>query len=180
MTRGDKSLLIGAGLLTGLTLAAIGYYLSNRKKYPALNVVPHIDLEKYSGEWFEIAKLPARFEKDCTKVKAQYSVNKNGVLEVHNTCRTKDNKLKHIKLKAEAADDSNARLNLHYLWPFKSDYQILAVGPEYEYAMVGTENRKHLWFLSRTPELDLSVLGELMSIAKNEGFNTENLIFTHQ
>ena len=173
--------LAGAGAF--LASAAIALIVTTRKRAKPLDVVSFVDLEKYAGEWFEIAKFPLSAEDNCTKSKAQYVINKEGRLEVINSCHENG---PHGKLRTSHAtgiptDASNARLKLKFNWPFiTGDYQILELGSDYEYAMVGTSNRKHLWILSRSPELSLDIVKSLLNKALAQGFDTTKLIFTKQ
>ena len=127
-----------------------------------LEVVPHVDLEKYLGKWYEIAHLPFRFENDCTDITATYSLSKDGNVSVLNEC-LKDGKLKRAKGKAKVVDKiSGAKLKVTFFWPFYGDYWIIDLGKDYNYAVVGTPNRKYLWILSRTPHMDDKLFSQLI------------------
>jgi apolipoprotein D and lipocalin family protein len=178
-----RMILAGGAGLVAATVAALTVRQLTKVKQPPLEVVQNVDLHKYVGEWFEIARLPMRFEKDCFKSKANYSLKDNGSIEVVNSCHkgSPQGKLTKVIGKATVDDpETNAKLKVKFWWPFKADYQIIALGDEYDYAMVGTNNRKGLWILSRTPELNITVMRELMDKAVSLGFDTTNLVFTPQ
>lgn len=150
-------------------------------KHP--ETVEYVDLGRYAGKWFEIARLPNRFQKNCTATQADYTLREDGNIQVVNTCRLKslDGKLKTAKGKAKVADPkSNSKLRVTFFWPFYGDYWILHLGPDYEYALVGTGNRKYLWILSRTRELNPEIYDSLVQKANEQGFDTSRLEKTLQ
>ncbi len=148
------------------------------RDFKVLEVVQHVDLEKYLGKWYEIAHLPFRFENDCTDITATYSLSKDGNISVLNQC-LKDGKLKQAKGKAKVVDKiSGAKLKVTFFWPFYGDYWIIDLGKDYDYAVVGTPNRKYLWILSRTPMMDNVLFSQLTDSLKSKGFNVNNLIKT--
>jgi apolipoprotein D and lipocalin family protein len=149
-----------------------------KEEHYSLEVVPHVDLEKYLGKWYEIAHLPFRFEDDCTDITATYGLSKDGNVSVLNEC-LRDGKLKQAKGKAKVADkNTGAKLRVTFFWPFSADYWIIDLGKDYDYAVVGTPNRKYLWILSRTPQMDDKLFSQLIESAKSKGFDVTNLIKT--
>ncbi len=144
----------------------------------SLEVVPHVELEKYLGKWFEIAHLPARFQEGCSQTTATYALSKNGDVSVLNEC-IKNGKLKHARGKAKVVDKTTgAKLKVTFFWPFYGDYWIINLDKDYEYAVVGTPNRKFLWVLSRSPQMDDKLLSQLLEFAKTKGFDTQKIIRT--
>lgn len=149
-------------------------------KFEALEVVPHVDLQRYLGKWYEIARLPASFEKDCSQATATYTLNKDGAVSVLNEC-TRNGKVKLAKGKAKVVDKATgAKLKVTFFWPFYGDYWIIKLGANYEYAVVGTPSRRYLWILSRTAQMKDEVYTELLAFAKSKGFRVESLIRTTQ
>ena len=148
--------------------------------YLALEVVPHVELEKYLGKWYEIAHLPAKFQEGCNETTATYTLLKDGSISVLNQC-TKNGKMKQAKGKAKVVDkNSNAKLKVTFFWPFSGDYWIIKLGNDYDYSVVGTPNRKYLWILSRTPQMDDKLYSQLVEYAKLKGFDVSKLIKTLQ
>ena len=148
--------------------------------YLSLEVVPYVELEKYLGKWYEIAHLPAKFEEGCNETTATYTLSKDGRISVLNQC-IKNGKMKQAKGKAKVVDKkSNAKLKVTFFWPFYGDYWIIALGNDYDYAVVGTPNRKYLWILSRTPQMDDKLYSQSMEYAKSKGFDVNKLIKTLQ
>jgi apolipoprotein D and lipocalin family protein len=148
--------------------------------YLSLEVVLHVELEKYLGKWYEIAHLPAKFQEGCNETTATYTLSKNGSISVLNQC-TKNGKMKRAKGKAKVVDkNSNAKLKVTFFWPFYGDYWIIKLGNDYDYAVVGTPNRKYLWILNRTPQMDDNLYSQLIEYVKSKGFDVTKLIKTLQ
>ncbi|HEX4999899.1 MAG TPA: lipocalin family protein, partial [Terriglobia bacterium] len=146
-------------------------------------VVPDVDLQRYAGEWHEIARLPNRFQKDCiVDVTANYTLRKDGRIDVTNRCRTKDGKFIEAKgvAKTVGKGQPNSVLKVRFAPAFLSflpmvwgDYQILALAPDYSYAAVGSPDLKYLWILSRTPHMPENTYQKLVEAMRSQGFNVE-------
>ena len=149
-----------------------------KEKLKALEVVPFVELKKYLGKWYEIAHLPFRFQEGCTDTTATYALSEDGSISVLNEC-IRNGKVKQAKGKAKVVDkNSRAKLKVTFFWPFYGDYWIIDLGKDYDYAVVGTPNRKYLWILSRTPQMDDKLFSQLIESAKSKGFNVNDLIKT--
>jgi apolipoprotein D and lipocalin family protein len=149
-----------------------------KEEHNTLEVVPHVELEKYLGKWYEIAHLPARFQEGCTDTTATYTLSKDGNISVLNECIRND-KVKQAKGKAKVVDkNTGAKLKVTFFWPFSADYWIIDLGKNYDYAVVGTPNRKYLWILSRTPQMDDKLFSQLIESVKLKGFDVSKLIIT--
>ena len=145
---------------------------------PELKTVEHVDIERYMGTWFEIAKLPQRFEKDLVGVTATYTLLPNGRVRVLNKGYEKgfNGELKTAEGRARVVDTrTNAKLKVSFFWPFAGDYWILELGKDYEYAVVGEESRKYLWILARKPQMDESVYNELLKRVEADGFDISKI-----
>jgi apolipoprotein D and lipocalin family protein len=152
----------------------------SKNDYAPLEVVPKVELKKYLGKWYEIARLPAKFQDGCSETTATYTLLENGNVSVLNECK-RNGKVKRAKGTAKVVDKaSGAKLKVTFFWPFFGDYWIIKLGENYEYSVVGTPDRKYFWILSRTPQMDGKLFSELVEFAKSKGFNTENLIITSQ
>jgi len=147
-----------------------------------LEVVAAVDLSRYAGRWYEIARLPNRFQKKCAdSVTADYVLRPDGKVDVVNRCRKKSGEFTSAKGKAKVVDKkTNAKLKVTFFWPFSGDYWILDLGPNYEYAVVGAPNRKYLWILSRSPAIDETLYQQLLAKMAERGFQTERMIRTLQ
>lgn len=181
LSTNKRNLLIASAAVSATAIGA--YLIFNKTKHPELPVAPYVDLDRYVGEWYEIARMPNSYEKGCHGVKAIYSKRDDGAIDVLNVCH-KDSAMgesETAKGKAVVVDtETNAKLKVSFFWPFSGDYWILKVGDAYEYALVGTPDRKNLWILSRTPQLDKITTSELIRKAESLGFPTLRLKFTKQ
>lgn len=149
-----------------------------KEEHNTLEVVPHVELKKYLGKWYEIAHLPARFQEGCTDTTATYTLSEDGNISVLNECK-RSGKVKQAKGKAKVVDkNSGAKLKVTFFWPFYGDYWIINLGKDYDYAIVGTPNRKYLWILSRTPQMDDKLFSQLIESVKSKGFDVNKLIKT--
>ncbi len=154
-----------------------------------VTTVPKVDLKRYSGKWYEIARYPNKFQKKCVaNTTATYNINTDGTLEVINQCLKKDGTMIDAKGKAKIVDTaSNAKLKVRFAPGFLSfmpavwgDYWVLDLDDNYQYAVVGDPNREYLWILSRTPEMKESVYQNLQRQVETMGFNPGKLFKTPQ
>jgi len=148
-----------------------------------LETVDSVDLDRYLGRWYEIASYPAWFQKNCTAVTADYSLRDDGVIEVVNSCRkgSLDGKLKQAKGRAKVVDTTtNARLKVSFFGPFWGPYWIIDLDPDYQWAVVGTPNRKYLWILNRSPQMDEALYNEILSRLPANGYDPNGLNRTLQ
>jgi len=154
-----------------------------RQRESAVQVVSHVDLSKYTGTWYEIARYPNRFQKGCVGTTAQYTLRDDGKINVLNQCRetTLDGKLLSAKGTAKIVDmKTNAKLKVTFFWPFYGHYWIIDLGENYEYAVVGHPDRKYLWILSRTPEMDEGLYNQILERLKLQSYDITKLIKTQQ
>lgn len=143
--------------------------------------VKYVDIKKYAGLWYEIAKIPNRFQKQCVKgTTAFYELKENGEIQVINSCYDKDNELDKTEGVARIVDNkSNAKLEVSFFsilgWrPIWGDYWIIGLGENYQWAIVGTPSRKYGWILSRTPKLDETTMNKIFEILKDQGYNPKD------
>lgn len=148
-------------------------------KHAPLPTVDAVDLERYAGQWYEIARLPNSFEAGLKCVTATYTVLENGKVGVTNRgINEETGELETAEGKARVKDENEpGQLRVVFFWPFGGDYFIIDLDDEYRYALVGAPNREYLWVLARDKQLDKAVLARLLEKAKSLGFPTERLIF---
>lgn len=166
-------------------LATTAYALSinsHSSKKAEVKTVPFVDLKRYTGKWFEIARLPVRFQKQCIgNVTAEYTLKPNGNIEVLNKCLKKDGQYDDAKGKAKVVDKTtNAKLKVSFFLFFYAPYWIIDLDPDYNYAVVGNPNRKYLWILSRTPALDDKTYQNILRKVEKMGYKPNELIKTPQ
>jgi len=148
-----------------------------------LEVVPSVNIEKYMGAWYEIARYPNRFQDGCVATQVEYSLRPDGNVKVLNSCRegTVDGKVKSIEGKAWPVDkETNAKLKVQFFWPFRGDYWIIQLDKDYKYAVVGHPKRTYLWILSRTPSLDEATYSAIVKKLIEQGYDPAKMIITPQ
>ena len=141
-------------------------------------IAKDVELKKFLGVWYEIARFPHSFERDLVGVTATYSLKKNGNIQVANQGHknTLDGKLKKAKAFAKTPNPNEpGRLKVYFFWPFGADYLILDLGKEYQWALVGSSSPSHLWILSRTPQMDDGLYESIVEKAKSLGYDTSRL-----
>ena len=154
-----------------------------RSRKSPLEVVPHVDLERYLGKWYEIATIPQRFQKGCVGVTADYVLRKNGDIEVVNTCRegTLDGRVRTARGKARVVDKAtNAKLKVSFFWPFWGAYWIIGLDAEYRWAVVGHPSRDYLWILSRSPQMDQATYDDILRLIAEKGYDLTRIKKTLQ
>ncbi len=151
-------------------------------EYPPLQTEQAVNLTEYSGKWYELYKLPNKFEKGCYDVTADYTVLNDGSVRVINTCKLSKGKSKTARGRAFVINKkTNASLKVSFVpffqrWGlFAGDYNIIKLGINYEHALVGSQNRKFLWVLSRSREISDDDLNYLLEYAQEQGFNIDQV-----
>jgi len=169
--------------LAALTLLAACGAGSARRSTPMVppDVVRHVDLQRYLGTWYEIARYPNRFQKGCTATSATYSLREDGKIRVVNRCRkgSPDGPERSAEGKAWVVDEeTGAKLKVEFFWPFRGDYWIIGLGDDYEYAVVGHPRRKYLWILGRTPEMAPATYERVLEGILRQGYDPSKLLRT--
>jgi apolipoprotein D and lipocalin family protein len=150
-----------------------------------LSTVASVDLSRYVGTWYEIARLPMWFQRHCVDSKAMYSSRPDGAVGVYNECVTKNGVVEHAEGVATVVDiKTNARLTVVFDNWFarlfgssrEGNYWVLDLDPEYRTTMVGTPDRRYLWILSRTPQLEEATYRRLVERARELGCPVSDLI----
>jgi len=166
-----------------VTMALVTFAGVAPAKEPELTVVDSVELDRYLGEWYEIASYPAWFHRNCTAVTARYSLRDDGRIKVVNSCRkgSLDGKLKLSTGRAKVVDtDTNAKLKVSFFGPFWGNYWIIDLDPDYQWAVVGEPKRKYLWILSRTRSMDEGVYEQILARLPDKGYDPSGLQRTVQ
>lgn len=140
--------------------------------------VAALDLQRYLGDWYEIARFDHSFERGLEFCKANYAMKENGKIAVTNT-GIKEGKPKTSNGKAKTTD-TPALLRVSFFGPFYSDYRVMLLDDNYQWALVGSGSAKYLWILSRTPELPKETLDTILAEARRRGYDTSKLIWVQQ
>ena len=175
--------LIAAAALAALTLAgcaALG------PKHPVGNAaVPQpakpVELSRYLGRWYEIARYDQSFVKDCDGVTADYALRGDGGLDVLNRCRKPDGRITDAKGRAKIVDTAtNAKLKVSFFGPFYGDYWVIDHADDYSWSIVGEPSGRYLWLLNREAQPGEARVAELVARARALGYDTAMLRMTRQ
>jgi apolipoprotein D and lipocalin family protein len=172
-----------------LGLSVVAPTLQAQDRIPVTSI-DSLDLNRYAGQWYEIARFPNQFQLKCVaNVTAQYTRLANGEIEVLNACRVSDGTVDSAIGRAKLADRTGptSRLKVRFapgilgwlpmVW---GDYWVLDLTDDYQAVLVGTPNREYLWILSRTPTLDAAIYQRLVATAERQGFDVGRLVMTRQ
>ncbi len=171
-------------LLLALALLAGCATTSTR---PPVETVPSVDLQRYLGTWYEIARLPMWAQDSrsvaCEDVTATYTARPDGRIGVLNRCLNAldGNAPRQASGSAYAVEGGGgAKLRVSFFWPFHGDYWVLGLDPGYRWAVVGEPRRRYLWILSRTPRMAPEDLARATAIARGAGYDLAPLRMTRQ
>jgi apolipoprotein D and lipocalin family protein len=152
--------------------------------------VARVDLERYAGRWYEIARYPNRFQAKCACcVSASYALREDGRMSVVNECRTRDGALSRAEGVARRAerDGPTSRLKVRFAPAFLSflsavwgDYWVLDLPDDYSHALVGSPDHAYLWILAREPSLPDETYARILAVAARQGFDPARLVRTPQ
>lgn len=171
------------GVIASTLLVVVQCTYMEKEPSSPLATVSHVDLNRYMGVWYEIARYPNSFQKNCVGSKATYTLMDDGKVSVLNECYdgSFSGKLRSAKGKAWVVDkETNAKLKVSFFWFFAGDYWIINLGRDYEYAVIGHPKRKYLWILSRTKEMDEAMYEGILSLLRDKQYDTSKLIKTVQ
>lgn len=146
--------------------------------------VETLDITRYAGQWHEIARLPMFFQRNCVAdVTAQYTLRDDRLVGVRNSCRNEDGETDVVDGVARRDADHAGRLEVRFAPDWLSwlpltwaDYWVIALDPDYQWAIVGEPGREYLWILSRTPDMPKAQLDELKAKAVAMGYQLDTLI----
>ena len=165
-------------------LAALALAILPAAAADAPTPVRELDIARYAGTWHEVARLPNRFEARCARdVTATYAVKDNGRLSVTNACRQTDGSMQSVTGEARRAGVLPSQLEVRFApaWlsflPFVwADYWVIALDPDYRWAVVGGPDRDYLWFLARDPVVDEATMATMKERARAMGYDLAPLV----
>ena len=171
-----------------LILATLPVFAQSGNQSP-VRAVGKVDLNKYAGQWYEIARYPNKFQDQCVgNTTATYTLKGDKKIEVLNRCLKKDGTVNDAKGEAKVVDRStNAKLEVRFAPGFLTwlpqvwgDYWVIGLPDDYSYSVVGTPDRKYFWILSRTAAMDDSTYQEILRRAEQQGFVPSKVVKTPQ
>jgi apolipoprotein D and lipocalin family protein len=160
------------------TLGSASFFAAEASGQGPIQSVAMVDQSLFMGRWYQIARLPNRFQNGCAGNYTDFSLRDDGQINVVNSCRNeKDGSLRQSKGQAWVADPANnGRLKVSFFWPLRSDYWIIGLGNEYQYSIVASPNRKYLWILSRTAAMNEDLYASIIKDVERQGFATNNIL----
>lgn len=175
---------VGGAVLLGLGAATMAY-----AKNDSLPTVEKVELDRYLGTWYEVARKPLTFQNKCDRdVTATYTLNENGNVNVDNRCIQKNGQVTQSVGEAYIQNAPyNTKLKVSFLPEFirwlpvgRGDYWVLKLDDNYQTVLVGEPKRKYMWVLSRDPQLDQNVVNEYLQYAQSVGYDLSDVIHTKQ
>ncbi|OXA76312.1 apolipoprotein D and lipocalin family protein [Flavobacterium aquidurense] len=168
-----------APVLLGAGIAFMLYSCSGSKIPKKAVAVTNFDKAKYLGKWFEIARLDYKWEKNLNNVTAEYSLKDDGTIKVDNRgYNVKKDKWEESIGKAKFVKKDNVgMLKVSFFGPFYAGYNVIAVDPDYKYALVAGENLKYMWILSRETTIPESIKADYLIKAQEIGYNVSDLVW---
>jgi apolipoprotein D and lipocalin family protein len=186
-----KPLLIALLILCKISSSHAQNSSDNIRAEPSggLTPIPSLDLKEYLGKWYEIAKYPNRFQKNCAgDTTAEYIKTPDGRIQVINRCKTEDGPFEEAKGVAKRIGESgSAKLKVRFAPAWLSfipavwgDYWVIDLDENYQLAAVSEPSRTYLWILSRTPSVRTSDYDALIARLKGRGFDIRKIVPTPQ
>jgi apolipoprotein D and lipocalin family protein len=168
---------VGMAVLAAATMIALNSCGSTIPE--GATAVKPFDVRRYTGKWYEIARLDFKQERGLNNTSAEYSLNADGTIGVLNRgFDFEKNKWQEAKGKAKfVGDQAEGRLKVSFFGPFYSGYNVIGLDSNYRYALVAGESLKYLWILSREKSIPENVKQEFLANAKSIGYNTDNLLW---
>lgn len=142
------------------------------------STVASLDLQKFLGTWYELARYDHGFERGMTQCTAHYSIKSDGSIKVINK-GLKKGKWSESEGKAKITATPGL-LRVSFFGPFYSDYRIMMLAPDYSYALIGSGNAKYLWILSRTPQLPSETIQSILNESNRRGYDNSKLLWVTQ
>ena len=167
-------------ILAAALLSACASQPVYRRAEAPLAAVPTVDPDRYLGRWFEIARYPNSFQKECEAVTATYSRRDDGLIKVVNACGAIEGSLGREAVgRAKIVDlQSNAKLKVSFFGPFWGDYWIIDLKDDYSRAIVGEPSGRYLWVLARDPAISEAERADIITTLGGLGYPAEPLHFT--
>lgn len=170
-TNTKKTMLLALAML----IFALTAYAESRKQLN-ITTVTNLDLQKFMGRWYEIARLDNRFERGMTDVVAEYTLLDDGTIRIVNS-GMRDGKY-HQTVGRGKVSSEVGRLRVSFFMFFYSDYNILEMAQDGQWVLVGGNSPKYLWILSREKQLPADVINHIIGLARERGYDTNALIFS--
>lgn len=146
---------------------------------PVVEPIAQLDAERYMGTWYEVMRMPNRFQRDMTQVTANYRLNEDGTFEVVNRgYDTRKGEWNTAVAIARPVEGMSAGFSVTFQWPFSGGYYIVELGDNYEYAVVVSDSHDYFWLLARQPQLPRWLIDRTLARALEWGYEIDEMIET--
>lgn len=169
-------------IITIIAVAFLVVACSSPTPPPGTTVVNNFEAKRYLGKWYEIARFDHQFESGLEQVTATYSTMDDGGIRVINRGFNPDRQMwqQSVGKAYFTGDPSHAALKVSFFGPFYGGYNVIAIDKDYRHALVCGPDKDYLWILSRTPTISSEVKQQMLTIATQQGFPVEKLLWIKQ
>ncbi|MBN1279821.1 MAG: lipocalin family protein [Chlorobiaceae bacterium] len=155
--------------------------LNRKRKSRALPLtVEKVDVARYCGTWYEIASIPAKRQRNCSKTKAEYTLSGTGPVQVRNSCMRRGRSVSITATASPVQGSGNAHLKVRFFRIILADYLVIELAEDYSWAVVSNRSGTSLWLLARTPYLDQEIFESILGKLQNRGIDSSKLVKTVQ
>jgi apolipoprotein D and lipocalin family protein len=177
------SLTVGAFFVSSISLTPMNSFAADQKITPVTSI-GDFNMDRYLGQWYEIARLPNSAQKNCvTNIMSTYTRKSNGLVKVDNECRHADGKTHRVIGEATTPYDSKSQLRITFLPSWlswisfsKIEAKVFIMLTDYQTSLVGSPDRKYLWIWSRTPQIAPATYQAYIKEANRQGFDTQKMV----
>lgn len=171
-------------LISFIAVFVLFFNCSGQKSMIDKTVVKALDLEKYLGTWYEVARFDHRFERGLVGVTANYSMRDDGKIKVLNSGykNSLDGEFSEAIGKAKIPNPKTdpGKLKVSFFWIFYGDYFVLELDDNYQWVIIGSSSDKYLWILNRSPQIDETLYKNLLDKIERRGYDVTKLIKVEQ
>jgi apolipoprotein D and lipocalin family protein len=145
---------------------------------PPIALVDHVDLPRFMGDWYVIANIPTFVERGAHNAVESYRLDRDGTVATTFTFQADgfDGPTKTYHPRGFVAPGSgNAVWGMQFVWPFKGDYRIVYLSPDYSQTVIGRQERDYVWIMARTPSIAEPDYQHILAILTEQGYDTSRI-----
>lgn len=161
-----------------LVLSGLIFLTGCASSLPRLKTVERLDIERYMGPWYVIAAIPTFIETKSYNAVEEYQLLKDGTINTIFTFRQGgfDGPLKRYNPRGFIRDKINkSSWGMRFVWPFKAEFLITHVDPEYTETIISRNRRDFVWIMARAPKISEDDYARLVGILKEQGYDISRL-----
>ena len=154
------------------------FFSKRRSDHLDIKPVENLEIERYLGVWYELARFENRFERGLTDVMAEYSLKEDGSIKVENSGWNTKKGIRSRIIGHAKTTSMQGLLRVSFFWKFYSDYRVLMIDNDYQWSLVGAGNSDYLWILSRNTSLSQDAIEKIITEAHKRGYDTSKFVFS--